>query len=147
MNRSWWVCTLLLVAACGAAHSSTVIATAASGDDAAFACALEHLKALRFEVLSLNQRDRRVVATRRDPTVRRAEPTFRHGFDQVTVQVRSRGGEASIEVTAQSFHEHFTRRGPTYYERRVSDGAREAARSVLEACAETNEDEDEHDEP
>lgn len=132
MSRSivLWGCLAVLVGACGAARARTIVGTTPSPADAVFRCAVDSAKALRFDVLSLDERERRVVLTRTDPTVRVSDPTFRKGIDQITVEV----GEATVRVIAQSFHEYFNRRGPTLLERTASESAQQAARSVLERC-------------
>lgn len=136
MTRSLCLLLLLLAVACGAQRSATFVAPASAEADAVFACVQTELKSLRFEILSRDERDRRLVVTRPDPSARVSDATFRRGFDQLTVQVASDApGETSLEVIAQSFFEFFTRRGPTFQERPSSESAREAARSLLESCA------------
>lgn len=137
MNRSVFLWTAPLLAGCGAAMSSTIVRATPSPEETVFACVVEQVKALGYNVSSIDKGDTRLIATQVDRSVHRSDPTFRRGLDQLDADAggASEGSGTTLRVTAQSFIEYFTRRGPTLEERKASAGAREAAGTLLDRCA------------
>lgn len=127
----------LCAAACGATLSHVATATSPSPSAVLFDCVTRETERMGFDRTTFDKREMRIIVSRTDPEVRRAETTFRRGFDQLTVDVE--GGDrdtgSSIEVTTRSLLEYFDRTGVRLVEREATPGALRAAETLLEACA------------
>ena len=101
-----------------------------------FACAREQVKALGFDQSSVDVKEYRLQAKRYDETVRRPDVNFRRLVDRLEIEIAPGAGGAvtSIEVTARTFAELTTQRGPTEEQERTSETARQAAQTLLDRC-------------
>jgi hypothetical protein len=122
--------------ACGGRFAVRLAGTTPAPAALTFACAVDQAKAMEFEVASVDERDRRLVAERVDRSVRLADVTFRRAYDRLVVEVApDAGGGARLDVRALTFHEFATRRGYTAREVTASEKVRAAARALVERCA------------
>ena len=131
-----------LIAVCGlAACSNAPLATTLSAPSPApapdvFQCARNGLKALEFEQASYDVGENRLTARAYDYESRRPDVQFRRIVDRLEVEAEPAGGDAvtTLKVTAHTFAEYTTQRGPTEVEERASEKARTAAKRLLDRC-------------
>jgi hypothetical protein len=128
--------TLLLVGACaGGTYYTTLTASPAAAPADAIACAKAKLDTLGYQVSSFDQTDHRLTVRRVDNSVRRADPTYRRNIDRLEVQAApGADGKTALTVTAHSFAEFETHRGPTEQEEGASSNAKTSAQAVVDAC-------------
>ena len=101
-----------------------------------FACAKDQLKALDYSQSSIDLAENRITARKYDETVRRPDVTFRRIVDRIEIEVTPGAGQAitSLSVTARTFAELTTQRGPTEVQERTSPEAAAAAQTILQKC-------------
>jgi hypothetical protein len=128
------VCTL---AACSNAPlATTVTAPSPSPAPDVFQCARNNLKPIDFDQTSYDVEANRLTARRFDYEQRRADVTFRRIVDRLELQAVPGQGAAvtTLEITARTFAEYTTQRGPTEVEERASETALAAASKLLARC-------------
>jgi len=128
------VCTL---AACNNAPlATTVTAPSPAPAPDVFQCAKNNLKPLDFDQTSYDVEENRLIARRFDYEERRPDVTFRRMVDRLEVQAVPGQGDAvtTLEITARTFAEYTTQRGPTEVEERASETALAAANKLLQRC-------------
>ncbi len=137
MNRYLFPWPFLLLSACGGTLSSTLAANTPSPGAEVFDCATDEAKALGYYRQLIDEADKRLVVRKVDKTVQRSDPIFRKAIDQLIFEVVEPAAEGgtTLRVIARSFHEYFSRSGPTLEERSASTQVKAAARAVLEKCA------------
>ena len=128
------VCTL---AACSNAPLATTVTTPSPlpAPDV-FQCTRNNLKAIDFGQTSYDVEANRLTARRFDYDERRPDVTFRRVVDRLEVQAVPGQGDAvtTLEITARTFAEYTTQRGPTEVEERASETALAAANKLLQRC-------------
>ncbi len=130
--------TLAGLAACvGGSMDSTLTAASPSPMPDVFACARKQAKALDFDQTSLDVKDYRLTAKRYDETVTRPDVRFHRLVDRLEIEaVPASGGGAltKLTVTARTFADLATQRGPTEEQERPSERVRNAAQKIVERC-------------
>jgi hypothetical protein len=129
---------LCLLAGCtNAPLARTLITTSPSPAPDVFQCARNQLKAVKFTQSSIDLDAQRVTARRYDETVRRPDVQFRRLVNRLEIQAVPSGGDAvtTLEVTARTFGEYVTQRGPTETQEKTSDTALAAAQTILQKCS------------
>jgi hypothetical protein len=132
------VATLCVLAGCAAGSlDSTLTAASPSPMPDVFACAKQQVKALDFDQASLDVKDYRLTAKRYDETVTRPDVRFHRLVDRLEIEtVPASGGGAltKLTVTARTFADLATQRGPTEEQERPSETVRNAAQKIVERC-------------
>jgi hypothetical protein len=129
---------LCLLAGCSNAPlARTLTATSPSPAPDVFQCARNQLKVIRFDQSSIDLDAQRVTARRYDETVRRPDVQFRRVVDRLEVEAVPSGKAAvtTLEVTARTFGEYTTQRGPTETQEKTSETALAAAQTILQKCS------------
>lgn len=130
--------TLSLLAACGAATmESTLTAASPSPVPDVFACARQQVKALDFDQTSLDVKDYRLTARRYDEKVTRPDVRFHRLVDRLEIEAvpaSESGALTKLSVTARTFADVSTHRGPTEEQERASETVRTAAQKIVERC-------------
>jgi hypothetical protein len=128
---------LCLLAACNNAPlARTLTATSPAPAPDVFQCAREQLKAIRFDQSSIDMDARRITARRYDDKARRPDVQFRRVIDRLEIEaVPAESGVTTLEVTARTFGEYTTQRGPTENEEKTSETALSAAQTLLQKCS------------
>jgi hypothetical protein len=129
------LCTL---AACNNAPlASTLTASSPSPAPDVFQCARDQLKAIRFDQSSIDLDARRLTARRYDDEARRPDVQFRRVIARLEIEaVPSTGASVTtLEVTASTFAENTTQRGPTENQEKTSETALTAAQTILQKCS------------
>jgi hypothetical protein len=138
MRFSAPLATVWVIAGCvGASMDSTVSAASPSPVPDVFACTRQQVKTLDFDQTSLDVKDYRVTAKRYDESVTRPDVRFRRLVDRLEIEaVPASGGGAltQLTVTARTFAELATQRGPTEEQERPSETVRNAAQKIVERC-------------
>jgi hypothetical protein len=126
-----------MLAACSNAPLATTL-TAPSPAPApdVFQCARRQLRAIKFDQSSYDLNDYRLTARRYDDTARRPDVQFRRLVDRLEVEAAPSGGDSvtTLEVTARTFAEYTTQRGPTEVQEKTSERARSAAETLVKKC-------------
>ena len=130
--------TAWVLAGCvGATMDSTLTAASPSPVPDVFACTRQQIKALDFDQTSVDVKDYRVTAKRYDETITRPDVRFRRLVDRLEIEaVPANGGGAltQLSITARTFAELTTQRGPSEEQERPSETVRNAAQKVVERC-------------
>jgi hypothetical protein len=128
---------VLLLGACGGGGSLPITLTASplSSPPEAMACARAKLDTLKYQLSSFDQTELRLTARKVNNSMHRADPLYRRNVDRMEVQVAPEAdGKTSLTVTARTYAEFETHRGPTEQEERASADAQQSARAVVDAC-------------
>lgn len=129
---------LLLTAGCGANAPLALSLSGASPSPApdVFACARGQLKALEFDQTSIDLQEYRLNGKKYDETVRRPDVNFRRVVDRLEIEASpgTEGAVTALRVTARTFGEFTTQRGPTEEQERTSEVARAAAETIMRQC-------------
>lgn len=130
------VAIFLLAGCSNAPLARTLTASSPSPAPDVFQCARQQLKALDFDQSSLDVSDQRFTARRFDQTARRPDVQFRRMVDRLEVQALpgSKGAVTTLKVTARTFAEYTTQRGPTEVQERTSDTGQQAAQTLVDRC-------------
>ena len=132
-----------LIAVCGlAACSNAPLATTLSAPSPApapdvFQCVRNGLKAVKFDQTSYDVGENRLTARAFDYESRRADVQFRRIVERLEVEAEPAGGGdavTTLKITARTFGEYTTQRGPTEVEERSSENVRTAAKQLLDRC-------------
>jgi hypothetical protein len=138
MRSPTFLVAICMLGACSNAPLATTL-TAGSPSPApdVFQCARGQLKAIKFDQSSLDLDDRRLTARRYDHSARRADVQFRRLVERLEIEAIPGGGDTvtTLKVTALTFAEYTTQRGPTEEQERTSETARAAAQTILEKCS------------
>jgi hypothetical protein len=127
--------TLVLVVACGGSYVTALTASPSAGPADVIACARAKLDSLGYRVLAFDQEENRVTVQKFDPEVRRPNPQFHRNVDRIEAHaVPAAAGTTSLTVTARTFAEFETHRGPTEEEEGASAAVKSAAQAVVDAC-------------
>jgi hypothetical protein len=127
-----------MLAACNNAPlARTLTATSPSPAPDVFQCAREQLKAIRFDQSSIDLEAQRVTARRYDEKARRPDVQFRRVVDRLEIEAvpSAEAGVTTLEVTARTFGEYTTQRGPTENQEKTSETALSAAQTILQQCS------------
>ncbi len=129
------LCTL--VACNNAPMARTLTATSPSPAPDVFQCARNQLKAIRFDQSSIDLESQRVTARRYDEKTRRPDVQFRRIVDRLEIEAVPSGESAvtTLEVTARTFGEYTTQRGPTENQEKTSETALSAAQTIIQKCS------------
>lgn len=138
----WFLLAALLfpssgLAGCAGGSINTVLTgSSPSPTPDAFACVRQQLKALEFDQTSVDVKDYRVTAKKFNTTMRRPDVQFRRMVDRLEILVAPGTGDqvTSLSVTARTFAELTTQRGPTEEQEHTSETARQAAQTILDRC-------------
>jgi hypothetical protein len=127
---------LCMLGACNNAPlASTLTATSPAPAPDVFQCARGQLKAVGFDQSSIDLDARRITARRYDDKARRPDVQFRRVVDRLEIEAMpSADGATTLEITARTFGEYTTQRGPTENEEKASETARSAAQTILQKC-------------
>ncbi len=129
---------ICLLCACSNAPLATTLTSASpSAAPDVFQCARGQLKTIKFDQSSIDLDDRRLTAHRYDHTARRPDVQFRRMVERLEIEATPGGGQAvtTLKVTARTFAEYTTQRGPTEEQERTSETARAAAETILQKCS------------
>lgn len=137
VSSSLLACLLAGVACAGGALATTTVQPSQAPAPDAFACVREQLKAVDFSQTSYDTERLRLTARRLDEEQRRPDTQFRRMVDRLEFEVAPGTGEAlsTITVTASTFAELTTQRGPTEVQEKTSETARAAAQTILSNCS------------
>jgi hypothetical protein len=129
--------TLCVLAGCNNAPlANTLTATSPAPAPDVFQCARDQLKEIKFVQNSIDLETQRLTARRYDETVRRPDVQFRRLVDRLEIEAApAESGLTSIEVTARTFGEYVTQRGPTENQEKTSETALTAAQTILKNCS------------
>ena len=132
-------CLLLgtgLAACVGGTRTTSLTATSPAPSPDVFACVKDQLRALDFGQSSIDVAEYRITARKFDETVRRPDVNFRRLVDRLEVEVApgSGGAVTTLTVTARTFAELTTQRGPTEEQERTSEQAKAAAETLVQKC-------------
>jgi hypothetical protein len=127
----------LLAGCSNAPLATTLTATSPSPAPDVFQCARNQLKAVKFDQSSIDVGAQRVMARRYDEAVRRPDVQFRRIVDRLEIEAVPSGEDAvtTLEITARTFGEYTTQRGPTETQEKTSDTALAAAQTILQKCS------------
>ncbi len=129
---------ICLSGACSNAPLATTL-TAASPSPVpdVFQCARGQLKAIGFDQSSIDVNDQRLNARRFDLTARRPDVQFRRLVERLEIEAIPGSGDTltTLKVTARTFAEYTTQRGPTEEQEKTSETARTAAQTLLKKCS------------
>ena len=131
------IVAISVFAACSNAPLTTSLTAASpSPSPDVFACARQQLKAIDFDQTSVDIKDQRLTARRYDETQRRPDVQFHRIVDRLEIEAPPSGGTAltTLKVSARTFAEYATQRGPTEEQERTSETARQAAETILKKC-------------
>jgi hypothetical protein len=130
------VATGLLGGCANAPLGMTLTAASPSPAPDVFQCARAQLKTIQFDQSSLDLNEQRVTARRYDLTARRPDVQFRRLVERLEIQAVPGTGDTvtTLKVTARTFAEYTTQRGPTEEQERTSETARGAAQTILQKC-------------
>jgi hypothetical protein len=137
MRVSVRLLTVSTLAACGGAPlATTVTAPSPAPAPDVFQCARNNLKAIDFSQSSYDTEEQRLNARRFDYETSRPDVTFRRIVDRLEVQATpgDSGAMTTLKITARTFGEYVTQRGPTEVEESASETARNAAQKLLDLC-------------
>jgi len=136
-SPTFLVATCLLGACSNAPLATTLTAASPSPAPDVFQCARGQLKAIKFDQSSIDLQDQRLTARRYDLTARRPDVQFRRLVERLEIEAIPGTGQAvtTLKVTARTFAEYTTQRGPTEEQERTSETAREAAQTILQKCS------------
>ena len=129
---------LCMLAACSNAPlARTLTASSPSPAPDVFQCARDQLKAIRFDPSSIDLDARRLTARRYDEKARRPDVQFRRVIDRLEIEAvpSADAGVTTLEITARTFGEYTTQRGPTENEEKTSETALSAAQTILQKCS------------
>lgn len=129
---------LCMLAGCSNAPlARTLTASSPSPAPDVFQCARDQLKAIRFDQSSIDLDARRLTARRYDEKARRPDVQFRRVVDRLEIEAvpAAESGVTRLEVTARTFGEYTTQRGPTENEEKTSETALSAAETILQKCS------------
>jgi hypothetical protein len=128
------LCALAACSNAPLAKTLTVSSPAPAPD--VFRCTREQLKTIRFDQSSIDVEEQRLTARRYDETVRRPDVQFRRMIDRLEIEAVPSGesGLTTLEVTARTFAEYTTQRGPTEEQAKTSETAISAAQTILDKC-------------
>lgn len=128
----------LLVGCSGAPLATTLTVASPSPAQDVFQCARQQLKTIQFDQSSIDVNEQRLNARRFDETARRPDVQFRRVVDRLEIEALPSGGASvtTLKVTARTFAEYTTQRGPTEEQERTSETARQAAQTLIDRCGE-----------
>jgi len=129
---------LCMLAACNNAPlARTLTATSPSPAPDVFQCARDQLKVIRFDQSSIDLEAQRLTARRYDDKARRPDVQFRRVVDRLEIEAvpSAEAAVTTLEVTARTFGEYTTQRGPTENEEKTSETALSAAQTILQKCS------------
>ncbi len=130
--------TLGVLAGCASGSmDSTLTAASPSPVPDVFACAKQQVKALDFDQTSLDVKDYRLTAKRYDETVTRPDVRFHRLVNRLEIEAvpaSESGALTKLTVTARTFADLATHRGPTEEQERPSETVRNAAQKIVERC-------------
>jgi hypothetical protein len=124
--------------ACGHAYGASAAGTSPNPVPDVFECVKTQLKAIGYSQTSLDATENRITARKFDETVRRPDVNFRRMVERLEILVSPGSGGAitTLEVTAHTFAELTTQRGPTEIEERTSTQAAADAQTLVKKCGE-----------
>jgi len=133
-----FLAALGVLAGCAAGSMDSML-TAASPSPVpdVFACARQQVKTLDFDQASLDVKDHRLTAKRYDETVSRPDVRFHRLVDRLEIEAvpaSESGALTKLTVTARTFADLATQRGPTEEQERPSERVRNAAQKIVERC-------------
>lgn len=127
----------VVMVGCASGSQATVRSAQVPSLSDALECAREEGTEMDFDVVRIDRDERLLILERTDEDVERSNPSFQKAVDQLRIQPGPgpEGSGRDLEVTARTFHEHRTRKGRTRRQQTASDGAVEAADTLIERCA------------
>jgi len=130
------VAASVLAGCSNAPLATTLTASSPSPAPDVFQCARNQLKAIKYAQSSIDIDGQRLNARRVDDTQRRPDVQFRRIVDRLEIEAvpASGGAVTTLKVTARTFAEYTTQRGPTEVEERTSEAARRAAQAMIDRC-------------
>ncbi len=132
------VATALLLAGCGAKLWPTYRATTDTPTRDALACAAQQADSLGYKVIYNREG---LVEARRNLPLDEGGGSYRdyRKYDILLVAAERGGsqGGSALEVTAKSFTEQMTRRGPTIVDERAREEVKSSARELIGRCGGT----------
>lgn len=133
--RFSWV--LPLLAGCGArSMNATYDASTALPAPDVFQCLRERIPKVGFSQTSYDLDAQRLTAQRYDNNARRPDVQFRRVVDRLEFDVGpgSEGAVTKLVVTAKTYAELTTQRGPTEQQEKPSKTVTEAAQALIDQC-------------
>jgi hypothetical protein len=138
MRSGLLLVTTLLVGACGANRplATSFAGTSPTPAPDAFTCVREQLKALGYTQTSYDTDHLRVAVRRYDENARRPDTQFRRMVHRIEADVDPGSGGAitAITITAKTFAEYTTQRGPTEVQELTDPQLQKDAQTVLNRC-------------
>jgi len=133
--RFFWV--LPLLGGCGArSMNATYDANTASPAPDVFQCLRERIPKVGFTQTSYDLDAQRLTAQRYDDKARRPDVQFRRLVDRLEFDVGpgSEGAVTKLTVTAKTYAELTTQRGPTEQQEKPSRTVTETAQTLIDQC-------------
>jgi hypothetical protein len=135
MQHPMWFVGTLLLAACAQRFADQTSIRTSAGPDQTFECVRKQLDVLGYKRSSYDTEARRINATKIDEKTRRADTQFRRMLNKLEVEVSPQAdGQTSMQVTARTFAEYTTQRGPTEVEEKASQEVRSASQELVQRC-------------
>jgi hypothetical protein len=126
---------LLLPAGCSGTLYLTTTGTSPRPPAEVFDCVRAQIPVLGFTQTSFDVDEHRVTAKKFDGGARDADTRFRRRVERLSIELASAtDGGARLKISAHTFTELMTQRGPTEVEESASPAVRAAAQKLLEAC-------------
>lgn len=126
---------LLLSAGCGGTLYLALNGRSPRPPVEAFDCVKSQIVVLGYTQTSIDIDDRRLTARKYDWDTRFSDTRFERMVERLSIEVgKPADGNAPLRITAHTFAQLATQRGPTEVEQNASKGVRAAAQALLEAC-------------
>ncbi len=129
---------LLLIAlpACSGTLYNTTRANTSGAPDDVYQCVQNQLKTMGYRRMQYDAMDRWYLAEKEETGVQVSSGLYRKSWITLDTRVRPNAdGTTGLEITAHSYQEYASARGPDRTEQPVSTKAKLDAKSLHEACA------------
>jgi hypothetical protein len=135
MNYRLLFAAALLLTGCAQRYATALSARTAASPEQTFECVKLQLDSLGYKRTSIDVDEHRVSGAKIDMTARRSDTQFRRVLHKIDVEVAPEAdGQTGVVVTARTFAEYTTQRGPTEVEEKASPEVTSAAHQLLERC-------------
>ncbi|MFL5494832.1 MAG: hypothetical protein ACJ8DC_10665 [Gemmatimonadales bacterium] len=135
MDSRLFVGGMLVLVACAQNYASPTRIMTDAAPQTVFECVRQQFGALEYKQTSYDTDALRINGTKIDLKTRRADTQFRRMLDKLEVDVSpDASGQTGLSVTARTFAEYTTQRGPTEVEEKPSSGVKSDAQRLIERC-------------
>lgn len=135
MRRFAALLLLVLPACAGRLYSATKTSTSGAPDDV-YQCVQNQFKTMGYRRIQFDAMDRWFLAEKEEAGVQVSSGLYRKTWMTLDTRVRPNAdGTTVLEITAHSYQEYASARGPDRTEQPVSSRAKLDAKALHEACA------------